>query len=306
MKRILLTLFAAASFAVLPLLASGPTGYPVPAQETKEYRLSGFSALDISSIYQVELTRASRFSVKVEAPDFIIPYLQVRVRGNELELSMQELPRDVRRRLETGRHQIRAEVSMPELSGLRMSGAAKLNASGAFNTRKRLDIRLSGASIVHALEVRAGEAVIDCSGAVKFSLTGTYDHLRLIASGSTNGNMTVDAKDAELQLSGAAKIADKGTFGRTTLDASGASNFKLEGTLTSVELRGSGSARINISDADARTAKIQLSGAANAVISVRDELSVDLTGASSLRYRGGDRMKIVHQNVSRAASIASF
>lgn len=305
MKRIL-TLLAAAVIAALPLSASRPVEAPADAQQTQEYRLSGFSSLDVSSIYHVELTRASRFSVKVEAPDFILPYLSVRVSGSELELSMLELPRDIRRRLENGRHQIRAEVSMPELTALRMSGASKLDASGSFSTRKRLDIRLSGATTVSGLEVRAGDANIECSGAAKMSLTGSYDRMILSASGSANANLTVDAKEANLTLSGAAKVADNGTIVRLILHASGAANFKLEGALTAAELGGSGSARINTSDAVARTARVSLSGASSAIIAVREELSVELTGASSLRYRGGDRLKIVRQNVSRASSLASF
>ena len=54
MKRFL-TLLAAAVIAALPLSAKHVADNPADAakQETKEYRLSGFSGLDVSWVYQV-------------------------------------------------------------------------------------------------------------------------------------------------------------------------------------------------------------------------------------------------------------
>lgn len=305
MKRIL-TFFTAVLAAVLPLCASQPADSPADRQETKEYRLSGFSGLEVSSIYQVELTQSSRYAVKVEAPDFLIPLLRVEVRAGVLQLALQDLPLDIRRRLETGRHRIRAEVSMPELNSLRMSGASKLNATGEFSTRKKFDLRLSGATNVVKLSVNAPEASLECSGASNLYLTGRYDIARIDLSGSVKAVLNVDAREAAVRLSGAAKLSDKGTLGKLGITASGAASFELKGALTDLDVTGSGSAKIKFSDVSARTAKIGLSGAANAVIDVRDELSVSLSGAASLRYHGGERLKIVHQNVSRGATLSSF
>ena len=131
MKKII-TFLTAAVLAALPLSAVQTSPEPAAKQETKEFKLSGFHGLDVSWIYQVELTRSARYSVRVEAPDFAMPYLKVKVSDGVLELETEDLPIDIRRRLENNRHQVRVFVSMPELTSLEMSGATKLQASGEF------------------------------------------------------------------------------------------------------------------------------------------------------------------------------
>jgi hypothetical protein len=73
-----------------------------------------------------------------------------------------------------------------------------------------------------------------------------------------------------------------------------------------LDIEASGAAKIQTSDVQARSAKVRLSGAAGAIIDVQEELDATLSGASSLRYRAGDKLRITGQNVSRGASIASF
>lgn len=305
MKRFF-TLLAAAVVAALPLAAIQTTEPAPDKTETKEYRLSGFTGLEVSSIYHVQLSRAARHAVKVEAPEFILPYLRVEVKGGVLQLGLLELPRDIQRRLSADKHGIQATVAMPELVSLRMSGASKLDAGGEFSTRKKFEFDLSGATGVRGLSVKAPEAEIRCGGASKFFLAGSYDKLKAELSGSAGGNLGADIKTADIQLTGAAKLACKGTLGTLDLEASGAANYKQEGALTVLDIEASGAAKIQTSDVQARSAKVRLSGAAGAIIDVQEELDATLSGASSLRYRAGDKLRITGQNVSRGASIASF
>lgn len=306
MKRFL-SFFAAALIAALPLSAANVADDPYLANtETQEFNLNGFSGLSISWIYQVELSQSARYSVKVEAADFVMPYLDVTVSGGVLKLGLKDVPHDLRRRIESGNLRVVATITMPELTSLRMSGASKLNAQGSFSSRKDFDFDLSGATKVQGLVVRAKEARIEASGAAKFSLTGSFDEMRGRLSGSVNGTMETNAKQVRLELSGAAKISNKGTFGPTEVRASGAAVLDLDGTTSELDIEGSGAAKINTSDAPSRTAKVRLSGAANANIHVNEELSVSLSGASHLRYRAGDRLRILSQSVSRASSLSAY
>ena len=305
LKRIL-TLFAAA-FAALSVTAHEPVDAPASAQiETKEYNLNGFSALEISSIYNVELSRSPRHSLSVEAPDFLMPYLKVDTHDDCLRLSVSELPRDVRHRIESGRYKVRAFVSTPEMNEIQMSGASRLESSGEFAPRKLFRIRMSGATSISGLVVRSNEADIECSGASKLSLNGSFDRIKIQMSGSCGGDVAANAKDSRIELSGAAKLSLKGNISRLNLTATGAANFRQEGQIGEATLDGSGAAKIHTSDAQVTKARVRLSGASGAVVDVREELSITLSGASSLRYRANERMRIVDQNVSRASSISSF
>ena len=307
MKRFL-TLLAAAVIAALPLSAKTVTDpADSPKQETKEYRLSGFSGLDVSWVYQVELTQSGRYGVKVEAPDFLMPYLRVEVRGGNLILGLEDTPREVRRQIENGgRHTVRAFVSMPDLSELKVSGAAKVTARGEFTSRKPFEMELSGAVNVLDLSVKASAADIDASGASKFALTGKFDKMSVRLSGSTNANVAADAKTVDIVASGAAKLSVKGKLGAVDLNASGAANTQFDGSIDTLDAEGSGAAKLSANQAPARCAKINFSGASNGMIDVREELSVNLSGASKLNYHPGPGLRIDKQSVSRASTLSSF
>lgn len=304
MKRFF-TLLATALLAVLPLSAAQPT--ELVKNETKEYRLSGFDGLEVSWVYKVELTQSPRFAVSVEAPDFLMPYVRVEVRSGRLILGVEDMPKDIRRRVESGnRLDVRAYVSMPELNSLRISGAAKLTARGEFSSRKTFELTASGATNVRDLSLKAGAAEIEASGASKLSdIDGQFDKLSLRGSGSAAIALAADAGTADMNLSGAAKLSFKGKLGDVDLEASGAATVDFDGSIDFLDAEGSGASKLSISRAPVRRARISLSGAANGVIDVRDELSVSLSGASKLNYHPGPALRITHQSVSRASTLSS-
>lgn len=305
MKKII-TFLTAAVLAALPLSAVQTSPEPAAKQETKEFKLSGFHGLDVSWIYQVELTRSARYSVRVEAPDFAMPYLKVKVSDGVLELETEDLPKDIRRRLENNRHQVRAFVSMPELTSLEMSGATKLQASGEFSSRKDFELELSGAAQLQGLSIQAREAEIQASGAAKLDLKGRFDAVEVSLSGAAGAIADIDAKDFELEVGGAAKLSLKGKVGRMESTLSGAANVVHEGSVNQVLLTGSGAVKIDTSSAPADIADIRLSGAAKAIIAVQQTLSVHLSGASSCHYRPGKDLRITEQSVARGSSLVSL
>jgi hypothetical protein len=307
MKKFI-TLLATALLAVLPLSARTVADPELGAKsETKEYKLNNFTGLDVSWIYQVELTQAPRHAVRVEAPDFLMPFVSVEVRNGILVLGVGDLPRDIRRRVENGgRNQVRVYVSMPDLTVLRMSGASKLTAKGDFSSRRDFELRLSGATNAQGLSVRASGADIETSGAAKFDLAGKFDKLSVLGSGSVNGTIAADIKTVELRLSGATKLSLSGKYSDVTLRGSGAANTELVGSVEDLDAECSGAAKLSANQAPARRAKIFFSGAANGMIEVRDELSVSLSGASKLNYHPGPSLRIKNQSVSRASTLSSY
>ena len=293
---------------ILPLSARTVADPELNAkQETKEYKFNNFTGIDASWIYQVELVQAPRHAVRVDAPDYLMPFVNVDVRGGILVLSVGDLPRDVRRRVENGsRNQVRVYVSMPDLTVLRMSGAAKLTAKGDFSSRKNFEMRLSGATTVQGLSIKASDADIDASGAAKFDLEGKFDKMNVRGSGSLNAIIAADIKTTDLGLSGATKLSLKGKLGDVTLRGSGAANTELIGSIEELSAECSGAAKLSANEAPARRVKILFSGAANGMVEVRDELSVTLSGASKLNYHPGPALRIKNQSVSRASTLASY
>lgn len=308
MKRFL-TLLAAVLVAALPTLRAADYEPTAASRDSREYQLRGFDGLNIGWTYKVELNCASRYGVTVEAPDFIFPYLKVEVRNGILVLDTKELPRDIRRKIEalSRSGEIRAIVSMPELTTLSMSGASQLTTQDEFRHRNdHFSMRLSGATNVRGLSVKAVEAVIECSGAAKFNITGEFDRVDLELSGAANGTLAASPKMAQLELSGAVKLFWKGNLGKTEIQAAGAVSAEIEGAVNELKLDGSGAAKVNTAKAPSRNADIRLSGAAKCEIDVRESLNVSLSGATTCRYHASDRLRISTQSISRGSSLTRF
>ena len=308
MKK-LITLLATAVMAILPVQpsrAAQPESL-AEARETREYKVRNFDGLDIAWMYRVELTRSSHYAVSVDAPEFVIPYLRIEVRNGVLCMDVRDMPRDVKRKMENGRNEVRASVSMPELVSLRMSGAASLTANDEFQHKNdSFTMRLSGAASARGLSVRAADADIESSGAAKFDLPGDFDRMDLEMSGAANGRLESSPKAAELELSGSAKLAWDGKAGKVDILASGAAGVQLEGSATDIRVNGSGAARIDAAKAPARTVSVQLSGAAKCDIDVRESLDANLSGAAACRYHGTDALRVTTHGVSRGASLIRF
>ena len=308
------TLLAAGLIAALPLSAVQATPDPAGAKkETKEYRLTGFDGIHVSSIYSVELSRSNKFSVKVEAPDYLMPYLDVSVSGGELRLGMKEMPRDIRLKMETARFkEVRASVSMPTLNELEMSGASSLNAGNAlFPGGKEFKLKMSGATDLKGLNVEAREAEIKCSGASKFELKGSFTAIEAEFSGAVKGNLDTSIKpgslsEIEMELSGAAKLSLNAQVRKMDVEANGAVNLEWKGSAEFLRLEASGAAKINAVNTPAEQAKVSLAGAAHAMINVNKELEIRLSGASTCHYKAGPNFRITGQSIARGSSLTQL
>ena len=297
----LFALFAAAFMALTPALAANET--PADANmQTKTYALDNFDGLVVSWIYHVELTKASGYKVEVEAPDFVIPYLQVKVRGGNLVLSVSNLPGDVRRKIERGNYRVSATVTMPELNCVEMSGASRLLSMGEFET-PHFTMELSGASSLKELQMKTNMADIRCSGASKYQMTGSVKTAKIGLSGAAKGTMESDGDDLTVDLSGSGKLDLTGVYGKADLELSGAAHIHVKGALDTVRLSSSGAAKTDLTDCPAKVVDVELSGASSTRIVALDELGVRLSGAASCYYKAGDNLKITETDVDRGASL---
>ena len=278
-------------------------------KETKTFQVASFEGLEVSWIFQVELSQASQQKVVVEAPDFLMPYLKVKVRDNKLILGVDNLPGNIRRRVEKENHAVRAIVAMPELSDLEMSGASKVVATGDFQTT-HFEMELSGASSLKGLKMSARDADLECSGASKFQMSGKVNTLEMDLSGASKGSWEGDASLADLDLSGSAKLDMSGAFDNLKAEVSAASNLQARGSLKTLHLSCSGAAKADSGAAKADLVEcptkdlwVVLSGASSARVNALETLSAHVSGASKCQYKAGEKLQITEMDVDRAASL---
>jgi len=217
---------------------TGVTGSGKP--EAKEMDLSDFDHVELANAIQAEITRSDKFSVKVTVDDNLFHYVDISKSGNTLRVRM-------RPRISFWHVTALVTITMPDLRGLKVTGASRASVSG-FNSSNPLDMHASGASKIALQNVKAGETRIQADGASR--VTGSLD------------------------------MAD----GR--MEASGASTIQLEGHGGSIRVEANGASSARLGDFSATDADIRLSGASNAIVNLKGKLDADISGVSHLTYGG--------------------
>jgi hypothetical protein len=205
---------------------------------TQEFPVGGFTSVEASGAFNVEINRADKFSVEVTTDDNIMEFVRVSDDGGTLSLS---IDRDGKAFGISPKVGLKAVVSMPELDGVRLSGACtaafedfdikktfRVDASGASTingmiSADKVDVKADGASTV-TLQGKAKSVVVQASGASKLKLADlTVARATVHMSGACSG--AVNAKDKlDYSVSGASHLDYRGqpTIGEN--DSSGASS----------------------------------------------------------------------------------
>ena len=141
---------------------------------TQEMDLTGFDKLDISQGFNVEVSQGDEFSVLVRVNENLVEYLQVEVVGDTLKIGLEGNQIYANATLQ-------AEITMPTLTGLEVSGGSDAMVSG---TGDDITVDASGGSDADLAEFQVVDANIDASGGseVIINASGT---LNVDASGGS-------------------------------------------------------------------------------------------------------------------------
>ncbi len=209
---------AAIIIIFVALIATGllPIGQaPSGNLQTQQMAFSGFYAVDAGYGFEVVITQGSNYSVKITTDENTMQYLDVKVVGQTLNLGL------------SGIHfpsVLRAEIVMPDMTAVSLSGGAKGDVSG-FNLTHNLSVDLSGGSRV----TMSGQA------------------LDLTAGGSGGSNLQLqdlEVNDAQVSLSGGSQ-GTVNASGTLNADVSGGAHLYYRGNPTLGNINTSGGASID-------------------------------------------------------------
>jgi hypothetical protein len=203
---------------------------------TREEPITDFDRVDVSHAFHVDISQGDTFSVVVRVDDNLVEYLEVVKQGNTLKIGLEP-----GRVLNVKKATMEAEVTMPEMTGLELSGASHAAITG-FESTKAFDVNLSGASRLRG-DIEAGDATFDASGASRVTLNGSTRNVTVEGSGASQIDLSDFAvADAKVKLSGAS-TATVNPSGTLDVDASGASDVYYLGdpTLGKVDMSGASS-----------------------------------------------------------------
>lgn len=206
---------------------------------TENRSASGFNSIDVSGAIDVFVKQDSSTSVKVEADDNILEYVEVHTSGSTLEIYTEH-----NLNLKPS-HKIKVYVSNPEYKDLRVSGASSIRTENEISS-DALDIELSGSS-EGRLELNAPKVSVNLTGASNAEIRGKTKDFDGGASGASEiKGFDLLTENAEVDASGASHIE---VFASVKLQghASGASSVNYKGN-AQVSVDKSGASSVNKKD----------------------------------------------------------
>jgi hypothetical protein len=204
--------------------------------ETQEKSFTGFDRVEASHVFQVEINQGEDFSVIVRIDDEASEFVQVTKQGNTLKLGLKP-----DRTYTLKNVTLEATITMPELTGVSLSGASRARVTG-FKSTRDLNLDLSGTSSMEG-DIEAGAVACELSGSSAINLDGSADDLTVKASGGSVAKLSeFPAANADIEASGASTVTVN-VNGTINANVSGASRVYYVGnpTLGSVDTSGAAS-----------------------------------------------------------------
>jgi hypothetical protein len=162
---------------------------------TQEMDLNGFDKLDISQGFNVEVNQGDEFSVVIRVDDNLVAYLQVEKADDTLKIGLEG------NRI-YGAATLQAEVTMPSLTGLEVSGGSDATVNG---TGDEISVDASGGSDADLASFSVLNANIDASGGsdVTINASGT---LNVDASGGSQVYYLGSPTMGQIETSGGSDV----------------------------------------------------------------------------------------------------
>lgn len=163
---------------------------------TEERDVSGFSAVDLGGIGNLEIEIGDQETLRIEAEENLLPYLEVEVRGDTLWIGIRE---NTNLNPTRGIHYY---LTVRELSGVNVSGLGSITAPPLSASEFSTSISGSGNITLAGLEANGINAQISGLGDLTIE-GGSVDALRLQISGSGNFEaLELTSRLANVQISG--------------------------------------------------------------------------------------------------------
>lgn len=199
--------------------------------------VSGFHSVDVSGAIDIYVKQDSVTSVKVEADDNILQYVEVHSEGSTLNIYTSGGIR-----LRPSR-KIKVYISNPVYQSFEASGACSITGESRIVSTETLRISLTGASD-GKLEIDAPRVIASVTGASNVNLRGRTKDFEADASGASGiDSFELLTENTHVDLSGAshAEVYASVSLGG---DASGASHVDYRGNAT-VSVSKSGASSVN-------------------------------------------------------------
>lgn len=243
MKKLFATILTVAALSAATTVMAGNVvteTYPIK---------SNYTAISITNVIEVVLLDAPKNSIRVEADERLMPYLQIVVKNGVLVLNFDDQRGEVERLRKRNLNlaDTRVYVSARGVDTFTASGMSEFEAD---------------------MPIAASTITISASG------MSSIDFER------------VECKTFSLSISGKTEVDVQLQADKCDLSVSGMSEVDLEGRTDRLSLRLSGMSEVSLDELHARTAKVSVSGMSSAEVYATETITGGASGMSSLTTYG--------------------
>ncbi len=215
---------------------------------------SNYTAISATNMIEVELLDAPKNSIRVEADERLMPYLQIVVKNGVLHLSFDD-HREVERLRKRNLNLADTRVYISA------RGVDTFTASGMVEFESEMPLK-------------ANTITISASGMSSFDLE------------------RVECKTFKLSISGKTEVDAQLQTDKCDLSVSGMSEVDLEGRTDRLSLKLSGMSEVSLDELIARTAEVNVSGMSSAEVNVSENITGGVSGMSKLTTFGSANVNI--------------
>lgn len=207
---------------------------------TEKRNTGNFKRIDAGSAFEVEVKIGSPASVEVEADDNLMPIIETRVSGDELNIH-------TKGSYSITNGHMKVFITAPEIRGVKSSGAANIKVLDVLKSDERITFESSGAGNIKAV-VDAPKVKAEVSGAGDIELSGRTKDYTVSASGGGNvksSDLLTENTDADVSGAGSVHVHASVSL---KAEASGAGNVYYRGGPTNITKNTSGAGEVKKED----------------------------------------------------------
>ncbi len=255
--------------------ASGPV--------TAEVRgIVDFTGVTNTGSFDVYVSEADTFGLKVVAPENLLPIIETYVSGGNLVIETKN------NACYKSSSSVEVHVSLPALDRLRLTGSGKVKADVAASPE--VEISNSGSGLMEIDTVYAESYMVSNSGSGYISVNGAYsDEADIVQSGSGTiaGGFFFGIADLGIRHSSSGQVLATVLDG-TVVDVilSGSGKVELAGDAVLAEYTLNSSGRVDALNLEVPDADATITGSGNIFVWATDFLDATITGSGDIIYRG--------------------
>lgn len=254
-------------------------GVGSPIEEARD--ISGFYSVSNSSSFNVYVSQADTFSVKVVAPENIMPLIETNKTGGTLIVKTREFS------CIKNSSSVDVYISLPEIEELHLSGSGRLEC--AYVNSNELELSTTGSGRIFVDTIFCDDLYIRNTGSGQFDATqadALFTSVKLSGSGSIDFEDMI-TEDIEIQHTSSGNIVGVlNEVSNAEITLTGSGRIHIAGDAYDLATNHTSSGRMDLLDFEVVNARTRSTGSGDTFVNVSDLLDVTITGSGDVLYTG--------------------